>query len=151
MPDERLAIWRGLLFGQRSLTLRLGATLRREFGLTIAQFEALTTLEEAPGGALPMSALAQRLLYSSGSASHLVDRLQERGLLARSIDPSDGRVIMVALTEEGAALVAGARAAHRQALLEEFAPLIAEHEVGPLLDFANRLAAQEGVVPPTAG
>src|SRR5699024_4079736 len=97
--NDRQEIWRGLLSGHRSMMLRLSAELKRDFGLNSAQFEALLTLVESPNNAMPATQLAQRLLYSSGSGSHLIARLEELGHVTRHRDAMDARMVVVALTE----------------------------------------------------
>lgn len=59
--------------------------------------------------------LAQRLNCDPSNVTFLVDRLEDRGLVQRAVDPHDRRVKAVSLTEAGAAvrkrLVAAAAAA----------------------------------------
>ncbi|MET4159757.1 MarR family transcriptional regulator [Agromyces sp. PvR057] len=141
----RQEIWRGLLYGQRAMMLRLTAELKAEYGLTVPQYEALLLLWESPDRTLTSSALAAGLLYSSGSASHLIGRLAEQGHVARTTRADDARVIDVSLTEAGTELIVGATAAHLASLRAEFEPLIADDELEALLAFARRLAAHEGV------
>lgn len=141
----RQEIWRGLLYGQRSMMLRLGGRLKEEFGLTVAQFEALLTLWETPGRRLPTTALSRTLLYSSGSTTHLVARLVESGWVERAPDPGDARVQLVNLTERGRGLIERAVAAHVEDLAACFDPLIEDADVDVLLAFARRLAEAEQV------
>jgi DNA-binding MarR family transcriptional regulator len=143
--EPRQEIWRGLLYGQRAMMLRLTAEMKTEFGLTVPQFEALLLLSETPRATLSASALAAGLLYSSGSASNLVSRLEELGHVARTARGDDRRAIDVSLTGAGADLIARAAASHLASLRAEFEPLIADDEVAELLAFARRLAAKEGV------
>ncbi|MEB4614585.1 MarR family winged helix-turn-helix transcriptional regulator [Leucobacter sp. M11] len=153
MPlTPRQEIWRGLLHGQRSMLLRLGADLKRDFDLSLAQYEALLALFQSPGRSLSATGLARELLYSSGSATHLMRRLSERGLVRRSVDAEDARTHRVHLTEAGADLIERATASHVAALAEQFEPLIADADVPALLGFARAIAAHEGVrsAPPLA-
>jgi DNA-binding MarR family transcriptional regulator len=53
------------------------------------------------------------LLFSSGGLTKLLERLQERGLVTREPDPSDGRGVLVGLTAAGKLLQEEAMAAHR--------------------------------------
>lgn len=142
--SPELEIWRGLLRGQRSMLLRLVATLKREADLTTAQYEALLSLREA-GGALGAADLSHLLLYSSGSTTHLVARLEERGLVVRTRGDVDARQLRIALTDVGVALIEKATAAHTADIEAQFAPLIHDEERDALLAFARRLAAAEGV------
>ncbi|PJJ45710.1 DNA-binding MarR family transcriptional regulator [Glutamicibacter mysorens] len=144
--NERQEIWRGLLYGQRSMMLRLSAELKRDFGLSAAQFEGMLTLVESPDNSMPATQLAQRLLYSSGSGSHLIARLEEMGHVTRDRDPMDARVVVVALTESGLELINSALEVHTASLAREFDDLIDDGDLSVLLAFARKLAAKEGVI-----
>jgi DNA-binding MarR family transcriptional regulator len=84
-----------------------------EFGLTRGDFDVLATLRRSgePYRLTP-TALSRAMMISSGGTTKRVDRLENRGLLERSPDPSDRRGIVVALTPKGVALVDEAVAAH---------------------------------------
>ena len=73
-------------------------------------------------GAMPMRGLAEALDVSQASATGIVDRMEQRGLVERQRDAEDRRVVRVALTEEGRRLVEGMtteRREHMMQLLEE--------------------------------
>lgn len=53
----------------------------------------------------------------------LVNRLQERGWVAREQDPSDGRAVLVSITDAGRAQFDVLRAEYRQLLGEQLASL----------------------------
>ena len=145
--EPRLEIWRALLYGQRSMMLRVTHDLKHDFGLTAAQFEALHNLLEAPGHELAASRLADLLLYSSGSTTHLVRRLEELGWVTRRACDEDARKVLISLTDDGLDRIRRATLAHQETLREEFSPLIGDDDVAVLLDFARRLARHEGVSP----
>ena len=54
-------------------------------------------------GALPMSRLAEALDVSVASATGIVSRMEERGLVERRRDDTDRRVVMVGLADGGTA------------------------------------------------
>jgi DNA-binding MarR family transcriptional regulator len=54
-------------------------------------------------GALPMSRLAEALDVSVASATGIVSRMEERGLVERKRDDADRRVVMVGLADGGTA------------------------------------------------
>ena len=54
-----------------------------------------------------MRALAESLDVSQASATGIVDRMEQRGIVERQRDEADRRVIRVALTDEGRGLIAG--------------------------------------------
>src|ERR1700682_1375962 len=74
--------------------------LAAEFDLTLSQFDALKHLE-AP---YSQRELAQQLNYDASNVTDIVDRLEERGLVTRTIDPSDRRVRRLVLTPKGEAV-----------------------------------------------
>lgn len=141
----RQEIWRGLLYGQRSMLLRLATELKTEHGLPVTWYEALLALWEAPKHTLTATQLAQSLLYTSGSASHLIARLADAGLISRTASAQDARVARLSLTSEGRERIEAATQAHRASLVREFEPLIDDDEVEVLLRFARRFASHEGV------
>lgn len=106
-------------------------------GLTAAGVHALEVLAER--GAVSLRALAAALCVDDSTASRTVGLLEDRGYLARSADPRDGRAIRVGLTAPGRALEARLRddALHEaEAALAAVAP--AERAAG--LAFLDRLA-----------
>lgn len=141
----RQEIWRGLLQGQRAMLIRLAIPLKKDFGLTLAQYEALLALHQSRGGSLPATELAHELLYSSGSATHLINRLQELGYVSRSRGVDDARTQLVSITQAGSELITRATDSHVEALHQDFEPLIPDADIESLLGFARRLAAREGV------
>src|SRR6266536_2219396 len=50
-------------------------------------------------------ALYRSLMRTSGGMTHLVDRLEQEGLVERIADPDDRRRLLVALTRKGRALI----------------------------------------------
>ena len=73
-------------------------------------------------GELRMSELAARLGVSSRTASGLVDRLVELGLLSRHDDPADRRQVVVATTPEAVALLERFRELNQRQLRELLGP-----------------------------
>jgi len=83
-------------------------------GLSLVHLNVLTVLDT--DGPLPMRALAESLDVSQASATGIVDRMEQRGIVERQRDEADRRVIRVALTDEGRGLIAGLAAERRDHL-----------------------------------
>ncbi|MBP1326594.1 DNA-binding MarR family transcriptional regulator [Leucobacter exalbidus] len=143
--DSRATIWGNLLFGQRSILLRLTAELKRDFGLTIAQFEALRALTVTHGEPVNASELGRALLYSSGSTTNLLKQLERMSLISRTACPSDARIVLIDLTPAGVDLISRASAAHLARVEEEFFALIPDEDLATIAGFAQRLTQQEGL------
>ncbi|WP_434589102.1 MarR family winged helix-turn-helix transcriptional regulator [Streptomyces sp. A5-4] len=67
-------------------------------GLTGAQARVLGLLSLDP---MPMRRIAQKLKCEPSNVTGIVDRLESRGLVERRPDPSDRRVKLAAVTEDG--------------------------------------------------
>jgi DNA-binding MarR family transcriptional regulator len=71
-----------------------------KYGLTTEQFSVLAAVKSR-GGSLKPSELAQIVARSPNSVSMLVDRMVKAGLVRRTRDRSDRRVVNVSLTSKG--------------------------------------------------
>jgi MarR family 2-MHQ and catechol resistance regulon transcriptional repressor len=80
-------------------------------GLCASDFGVLEALLHK--GSLPVNALGKLVLLTSGSITTSVDRLVERGFVARKDDPNDRRVRIVSLTADGRRLIKSAFARHQ--------------------------------------
>jgi DNA-binding MarR family transcriptional regulator len=78
------------------------ARLWNEARLTLTQTRLLRLLREGPQG---QSELGRSLHLSPASVTRLIDRLEERGLVARHRDPEDRRRVTVHLEPSGRRLV----------------------------------------------
>lgn len=69
-------------------------------GLSMAKYGALSVLTDA-GEPQTLSELAARLSCVRSNMTQLVDRLEADGLVRRLADPSDRRIVRVAMTKLG--------------------------------------------------
>lgn len=72
--------------------------------LTMQQNRALILLAHAEGMTLSLKALEERFCAAQSTVAGLVSRLEKKGLVEALSDPSDRRVKLVRLTEEGVRL-----------------------------------------------
>lgn len=70
-----------------------------------------------------LGVVAEHLRIAARSATDVVDRLQERGLVERSPDPSDRRAMTVSLTRDGARVLALVDAARKDGAADFFGAL----------------------------
>ena len=81
------------------------ARLFREFGLTPSQYNILRILR-GEGKPLPILEIAERTITVVPGITGLIDRLEAAGFVARQRCEEDRRVIFVALTAKGNAILA---------------------------------------------
>jgi DNA-binding MarR family transcriptional regulator len=86
--------------------------LRRDANLGMAEYQVMARLSQSPGRTLRMSALADLANASLSRLSHLITRLERRGLVRREPDPADGRFTNAILTDEGFRTLAAAAPGH---------------------------------------
>ncbi|QKW07082.1 MarR family transcriptional regulator [Streptomyces sp. NA04227] len=93
----------------KRLVLVTDAEMRRTFAahdLDRGSFDVLATLRRSdPPHRLTPAELMRASMVTSGAITQRLDRLESRGLVTRTPSASDGRGVVVALTEEGRALV----------------------------------------------
>ncbi len=83
---------------------RVTKEIARHYGLTGPQVTAVKMLESL--GDLSLSALSERMSAKNSTVTGIVDRMERDGLVQRVRSESDRRVVLIRLTEEGAALAA---------------------------------------------
>jgi DNA-binding MarR family transcriptional regulator len=76
------------------------------YELTPQQYNALRLLRGEGGRKLPTLALAARLVSRAPDITRLLDKLEERGLIERERPADNRRMVLIALTEPGRALLA---------------------------------------------
>jgi DNA-binding MarR family transcriptional regulator len=74
-----------------------------ELDLTFAQSQVLAHVAQHPG--CHMSDLAKAFRVTLPAATHIVDRLEQKGFVGRGPDPDDRRVCVLELTPAGDGLV----------------------------------------------
>lgn len=98
--------------------------------LSLIHLHVLTILEAE--GPLPMGRLAESLDVSVASATGIIDRMEDRGLVERRPSQADRRVVEVHQTGAGAAIFENLRAERRVHLTALFETLSARELAGLL-------------------
>jgi DNA-binding MarR family transcriptional regulator len=101
LSDEELTAWKRLVAVVELLPGVLDSQLRRDAELTNFEYYVLAMLSESPHRMLRMTALAARTNATLPRLSHVVRRLEERGLVERAPCPGDGRATNAHLTDAG--------------------------------------------------
>jgi DNA-binding MarR family transcriptional regulator len=93
--------WRAFVDGSVRLLEVLDQSLKTGHGLSLAEYEILVRLSEAPDRNLRMAQLAAEASQSRSRLSHTCTRLESKGLVRRETCASDKRGVLAYLTEEG--------------------------------------------------
>ncbi len=101
LDAEERAAWLRLSAVAELLPAALDTQLRRDSGLTHFEYFVLAMLSEAPEHTLRMTALAHRTNGTLPRLSHVIARLEDRGLVERFPCPEDRRATNARLTSSG--------------------------------------------------
>ena len=89
--------------------------------LTPPQFYVLATIGYA--GGLPFGEIGEKMMVTVSNLTGIVDRLEEKGVVARQRDAHDRRVIRVRLTEKGSKLYKNTIPLFEKSISQFFSPL----------------------------
>ncbi|QNE14837.1 MarR family winged helix-turn-helix transcriptional regulator [Pseudarthrobacter sp. NBSH8] len=113
--DER-EVWLTLVGVMMKLPAALDSQLQQDAGISHFEYMVLAGLSEAPERTRRMSDLAGFTESGLPRLSQVVSRLEKRGWVHRSTDPSDGRITLATLTGEGWTKVAQTAPGHVEAV-----------------------------------
>jgi DNA-binding MarR family transcriptional regulator len=112
LTEEEQRAWRGLLRMTSQLNARMNRKLQDDYGVSLADYDMLVVLSEAPTGRLRVFEIADALSWEQSRVSHQLARMQRRGLVAREDCSTDARGAFAVLTEAGRAAIERAAPAH---------------------------------------
>jgi DNA-binding MarR family transcriptional regulator len=137
LSKQRLRMWIRLLRAARGIEVELRERLRKQFAITLPQFDVMAALARNETG-MNMTELSRMLMVSNGNVTGIIDRLAADRLVLRQAPATDRRSYIVRLTPKGAAQFAVVAKAHEgwiDELLSGFDAAQAEeliHQLGGL-------------------
>jgi len=123
--DPRLDPWRAFLTAHARITRRLDEELRAEHDLSLAEYDALLTIADAPDRRIRMRQLADRVILSKSGVTRLIDRLVRDGSVERDSCVTDARGAEAVLTQAGLDRLRNASATHLRGISDHFVDAIA--------------------------
>ena len=151
LDDEEMAAWIRLAAVLELLPGVLDSQLRRDAGLTHFEYFVLAMLSEAPERTLRMTALAARTNATLPRLSHVIRRLEERGLVERFPCPQDGRATNARLTGAGWDKVVATAPGHVETVRAHVIDTLTREQVHQLAQIAGAILEQvdpKGLVAP---
>ena len=130
LDDGEQHSWRALMMGITLLEERLDDDLRREFGMSLTEYEVLVRLSERPGRAMRMAQLADAMAHSRSRITHTIARMEAAGYVVRGTTPEDGRGVVATMTETGYEVLVKAAPCHVVSVRRNLVDLV------PAADFA---------------
>jgi DNA-binding MarR family transcriptional regulator len=148
VSKQRLRLWIRLLRAARAIEAELRERLRKDFAVTLPQFDVMAVLARKEDG-MSMTELSRMLMVSNGNVTGIIDRLAAEKLVLRQAPANDRRSYIVRLTPKGASqfsVIAKAHEAWVDELLLDTGPIEAEALIQQLDGLAARVRS-EGAQP----
>ncbi|GLZ31364.1 MarR family transcriptional regulator [Lentzea sp. NBRC 105346] len=101
MAEKDKALWNRVVALHAKVEAELTKALRREHGLGLSDYRALSLLAQAEDGELRMQGLSDLIGLEQSSVTRLVARLEDAGLTERCLCPNDRRGIYSVITAKG--------------------------------------------------
>ena len=136
----QLSAWRSFLRAHATVIRVLESELVAEQDLSLAAYDVLVQLAEAPERRLRMTELADAVLLSRSGVTRLVDRMEGAGLVSRSRVESDGRGVAAQLTDAGLSRLRVASRTHLAGVLRHFVARLTEDDLAVLERISRRMA-----------
>lgn len=139
LDEQERRLWKAY----RDLFQRLSSVLEDELegdaGLSGSEYSVLVVLSHTPGGVLRARELGAELRWDRSRLSHLVGRMEQRGLVAREHCSEDARGSMVRLTNAGQSAVDDVAPEHSAAVRRYFFDPLSREELTTLEGLIDRL------------
>lgn len=120
----------------------LDGQLRRDAGVTHFEYYVLAMLSEAPGRTLRMTELARQTNATLPRLSHVVSRLEGRGMVERFPCPEDRRATDARLTQAGWATVQTAAPGHVANVRHHVIDALTDEQIDQLAEIGDAILAR---------
>lgn len=127
--DPRIGTWRSFLIAYARIQRLLDEELRAEHDLSLAEYDVLLQLAEAPDRHLRMHQIADQVVLSRSGVTRLIDRLVADGAVERTHCASDARGAEAVLTAAGLDRLREASRTHLRGISEHFLEVIPPDEL----------------------
>lgn len=125
-PREMKA-WRAYIIASRRLLEALDTDLVG-FDLSMADYEVLAQLSDAPGRRMRMSELAELAMVSKSRLSHRMKVMEKAGWVKRETCKEDKRGYWVVMTEKGWKAIVAAAPSHVASVRKRFVDQLSSKE-----------------------
>ena len=142
LNDDEQAAWRAFAAAMHKLRWALESQLERDADLSFIEYHALARLSEEPTRTLRMSTLAAVTNASLSRLSHLITRLENRGLVRREADPTDGRFTNAILTTKGYKKLVASAPGHVETVRDLVIDALRPDELAQLRKASERMIAR---------
>ncbi|WP_425956249.1 MarR family winged helix-turn-helix transcriptional regulator [Xylanimonas sp. McL0601] len=145
--DRRAAATWQALFRTQALLLRRLQDDPIWDEVSLREYDVLFVLASS-GGALRLRELTQHLYLVQSSVSRLVERMEARGLVTRTVPPDDARGTLVTVTADGRRIQREVGARHVQAMGRYVGGALDDDQQRTLRGLLDALRKAQATIPP---
>ena len=142
LNSREMKAWRSYIITSRRLLDALDLDLDGH-DLSMADYEVLAQLSEAPGRRLRMSELAEIAMLSKSRLSHRITVMEKAGWVTRQACTEDKRGSWAVMTEKGFRAIVKAAPDHVNSVRERFLDRLSAKDQESLVSLFDRI--QEGL------
>ncbi|HET9691374.1 MAG TPA: MarR family winged helix-turn-helix transcriptional regulator [Acidimicrobiales bacterium] len=147
LDDQEAAAWRAFVRVMHRVSAGVARDLSRDHGLSEPEYAVMVHLSESPGHTVRMGELAAGLDWSRSRLSHLLTRMEARGLVTRRDCPSDARGALATLTPTGLAEITAAAPGHVASVRRHFVDLLDHEQLAQVAAAMQAVLDAQGACP----
>jgi DNA-binding MarR family transcriptional regulator len=148
LEQEEMAAWRSFLDAHQLLMTRLDRELRQGSSLGLTEYTILVRLSESEDRTLRMATLAADTGVSRSRLTHIVARLESRGIVERQKSDDDRRGVRCRLTDEGFSLLAQTAPIHVTGVRSHLIDLLDDQQITAMAGIFTKVLAHMRDLPP---
>jgi DNA-binding MarR family transcriptional regulator len=144
LDDDEQRAWRAYRRMVLLVDSAVARELSRDTGLSMPDYQVLSTLSEAEGHRRRLTDLASRMQWSPSRLSHHVTRMEQRGLVTRADCAEDLRAAYVVLSACGWEAIKAAAPDHVASVREHLIDLLTTEEIAAMTSIGEKVIAHFG-------
>ena len=112
----------------------------KPYNISVQQFNLLRILKGKYPEGYSVKELTGRMVDKNSNASRLVEKLNDKGLIMKSVCPTDRRELQVCITDSGLTLVKLCSSPLETTIINNFSQFYTEDEAQQLLQLLDRIS-----------
>ena len=142
LDDREKAVWLALREFIWEFPTAMDRQLQRDSGLSGVEYAVLAALSECPNARKRSGDLAADLGWDRSRLSHLLKRMEAKGMVTRALSDTDGRGQDIVLTDAGWHEIRNAAPGHVTFVREAIFDALSKEEQDQLESMLTRIRAQ---------
>lgn len=142
LSEHEDAAWRSFLALSRGMERAIDRQLQRDSELSSSEYHVLVPLSESKDGSMASRELLRHLDWERSRLSHMLSRMEKRGMVCRRPSTQDARGLIVEITDHGRQVINAAAPWHLAMVREAFMDQLSSDELKTLVAVAGRVIPQ---------